>query len=124
MKKLKELFKFNKHKESKKKVKKRKFRIRITRIKVKDILIASFLIIGIVPLTIVSYFTYQESKEVIGQKVGFYSQEIVSQVVDKIENKLEEIVQSSMLIIGDQELANLLDIEEFANHYERLLTFK
>ena len=123
MKKLKELFKFNKHKESKKKVKKRKFRIRITRIKVKDILIASFLIIGIVPLTIVSYFTYQESKEVIGQKVGFYSQEIVSQVVDKIENKLEEIVQSSMLIIGDQELANLLDIEEFANPYERLLTF-
>lgn len=104
MKKLKELFKFNKHKENKKKEKKkdkkRRFRIRITRLKVKDILIVSFLLIGIVPLTVVSYFTYQESKEVIGQKVGFYSQEIVSQVVDKIENKLEEIVQSSMLIIA------------------------
>ena len=127
MKKLKELFKFNKHKENKKKEKKkdkeRRFRIRITRLKVKDILIVSFLLIGIVPLTVVSYFTYQESKEVIGQKVGFYSQEIVSQVVDKIENKLEEIVQSSMLIIGDQELANLLNIEEFSNPYEQLLTF-
>lgn len=125
--KLKSLFKFNKSKnrkdKQKKADKKKRVKIRITRLKVRNILIIAFLVIAVVPLTIVSYFTYQESKDVIGQKVGYYSEAIVSQVVDKIDNKLEEIVQSSMMIIGDQELINLLDIDEYSSPLEQLMTF-
>ncbi|HQD04719.1 MAG TPA: hypothetical protein PLF82_08225, partial [Halanaerobiales bacterium] len=127
MEKLKLLFKFNKSKnrkdKQKKADKKKRVKIRITRLKVRNILIIAFLVIAVVPLTIVSYFTYQESKDVIGQKVGYYSEAIVSQVVDKIDNKLEEIVQSSMMIIGDQELINLLDIDEYSSPLEQLMTF-
>lgn len=91
-----------------------------TKTKVKTLLIISFLLIGIIPVTIVGYFAYQESRDAIEQKVGFYSQEIVNQVVDKINNKLEELEKSSMLIISDQELNTLLNTQEFENPYDQM----
>ncbi|MTI59494.1 MAG: hypothetical protein FH762_05805 [Firmicutes bacterium] len=52
-------------------------KIVFTRIRVKTLLIVSFLLIGIVPLSIIGYFTYQGSRATIEEKVGFYSKEIV-----------------------------------------------
>jgi hypothetical protein len=57
-----------------------KFDISFTRVKVKNLLIIAFLLIGIIPLTVIGYFTYQESKNTIEDKVGFYSQEIVTRL--------------------------------------------
>ncbi|MFW6281377.1 MAG: methyl-accepting chemotaxis protein, partial [bacterium] len=92
-----------------------------TRIKVKTILIFSFLLIGIIPLVIVSYYTYQGASTAIEEKVGFYSREIVSQVVDKIDNKLNEIEKSSSMIISDVELINELAEEDYGGSYEEMV---
>ena len=118
MKKFKPFFKFGRKKKEKKK--KEKIKISFTKIKVKTILIASFLLIGIIPLTIVGYFTYQGSQSTIEKKVGFYTQEIVNQVVDKIDNKLKELEKSSMMIISDRELNDLLGTVDFENAYEKM----
>ena len=95
-----------------------KFDISFTRVKVKNLLIIAFLLIGIIPLTIIGYFTYQESKNTIEERVGFYSQEIVNQVIDKIDIKLRELENLSLTLYGDQELMGLLAKTEFANAYE------
>lgn len=70
----------------------------------------SFLIISIL-----GYYTYHESKETIEKKVGLYSQELVQQIVDKIDNKFTEIENSSMLIFGDR-----LFIEDIGDFFEEL----
>ncbi len=100
--------------------KKKEKKLKFTRIKVKTILIISFLLIGILPLVVVSYFTYQGSREAIEQKVGLYSQEIVKQLADKIDNKLAELEKSSMMIVSDQELNGLLNTEEFDSPYDQM----
>lgn len=64
MKKIIENFKLDKKKR------KKKFELSFTNVKVKNILILSFLLIGILPLTLVGYFTYQESRSVIQE--GYY----------------------------------------------------
>lgn len=92
----------------------------IKKIRVKTLLICSFLLIGILPLSIVGYYTYQESKKTIEQKVGFYSQEIIKQVIDKINIQLTELENSSMQIFGNMELNRLLAKEEFDDFIEEL----
>ncbi len=98
--------------------------LNFTRIKVKTILIVSFLLIGIIPLTVVSYFTYQGSRDTIQDKVGFYTQEIVKQVVDKINNKMTEINKSTMMIVSDLELNSLISTLEFDNAYDKMMANK
>lgn len=114
MKKLKSFIKLRK--------KRKKVELGFTKIKVKTLLIISFLLIGIIPLTVVSYFTYQGSRDTIQEKVGFYTQEIVNQVVDKIDNKMNEINKSSMLIVSDRELNTLLSTMEFDSAYDKMKT--
>lgn len=50
---------------------KKKFRLNFTRAKVKNILIFSFLMLSILPLGIVGYLTYQDSRNALEEKVGF-----------------------------------------------------
>lgn len=99
-----------------------KFDISFTRVKVKNLLIIAFLLIGIIPLTVIGYFTYQESKNTIEDKVGFYSQEIVNQVIDKIDIKLAELENSTLPLYVDQDLMSLLVKTEFNNAYEEYQT--
>ena len=91
-----------------------------TNFKVKTILIVSFLFIGIIPLIIVSYFTYQGARNTLEQKVGFYSKEIAEQVANKINNKLIEIDKSSIAISTNVEINELLS-KTYDNSFERMI---
>lgn len=71
-------------------------------------------------MIIVGHITYRGSKNTIEQKVGFYSQEIVAQETDKIDNKLQEFEKSTMMLISDQEFNNLLSTEEYDNDFEKM----
>lgn len=97
--------------------------IYFTRVKVKSILIISFLLIGIIPVAIIGNFTFRQSMKTIEQKVGNYSREIISQVVDKIDRKLEDLEQSTMILLSDDELFTALSQSDFANAYEELQNF-
>src|SRR5690554_3092586 len=94
-----------------------------TGVKVKTILIISFLLIGIIPLTIIGYFTYQGARDTLEQKVGFYSHEIVKQVADKIDNKLTEITKVSTTIITHLEINKMLS-KEYDNTFDRITASK
>ena len=52
--------------------------------------------------------------------LGFYSQEIIKQVIDKINIQLNELENSSMQIFGNMELNILLAKEEFDDFIEEL----
>lgn len=95
--------------------------IHFTNIKVKKILIITFLLIGTIPLIIVGYNTYNESRKTIEQRVGFYSQQIAEQAVDKLNYKLDEIEKSSMMIVSDRGLNELLSETEYDNPYDEMV---
>lgn len=88
-------------------------------INVKIILIMSFLLIGVIPLTIVGFFTYQNSHNAIEDKVGFYSHEMINQVKDKIDNKLVELKNSTMILFTNTELNDLLNNNDYESEYDR-----
>lgn len=98
----------------------KRVRLSFTKTKVKTILIMSFLLIGVIPLIIVGYTTYKGSRTAIEDKVGFYSQAIVEQVVDKIDNKMEEYEKSTMMFLSDRELNDILSITEFEDAYDKM----
>lgn len=101
---------------------KKKFRLNFTRAKVKNILIFSFLMLSILPLGIVGYLTYQDSRNALEEKVGFYSQQIAGQIVEKIDSKIDELENTSMLVFGDTKMNELIGINEFEDFFEELQT--
>ncbi|MFP4661921.1 MAG: methyl-accepting chemotaxis protein [Halanaerobiales bacterium] len=115
MKKLKDFFKWKKSK------KKGAGKLSFTKIKVKTILIVSFLMLGIIPLAVVSFTTYQGSRDTILDEVGFYSHVIVNQIVDKLDNKFAEFHNSTSLIVNDTELNSLLANLEYSSAYDKMI---
>lgn len=112
-----------KRKRNQKKSKKKIFNLYFTKIRVKSLLIVTFLLISTIPLMIVGYTSHQGSRSAIEGKVGFYSQEIVKQIVDKIENKLSELEKLSMMIITDQEINNLLIKENYQDILTKMMDY-
>jgi len=94
--------------------------ISFTKIRVKTLLIVSFLVLSVLPLSIIGYYTYQESKTAIEEKVGFYSEKIVSEILDKIEKELLALDNSSVAIVGNRDFHRILTIEEFATPLEEM----
>ncbi|MFP4017602.1 MAG: cache domain-containing protein, partial [Halanaerobiales bacterium] len=96
-------------------------RLNFTKMKVKTLLIVSFLLIGIIPLAIVSFATYQGSRDTIVDEVNFYSHVIVNQIVDKLDNKFAEIDNSANLIENDTDLNSYLATLEYSSAYDKMI---
>lgn len=82
-------------------------KFRLSNWNVRTLLITSFLIIGLVPLSILGYFTYDKSRVTIEKKVGTFSQQLVEQLAVNVAAKIKDIEESSTLLMRDSDMLNV-----------------
>ncbi len=96
----------------------------LSRIRVRSRLIIFFLLIGIIPLTIIGYFSYVSSRATVEDKVGLYSQELIEQSVINVNTRIAEIEKASFMIISNRNLMNIISKTKYADEFEQLLDIK
>jgi methyl-accepting chemotaxis protein len=96
----------------------------LSHIRVRSRLIIFFLIIGIIPLTIVGYFSYVNSRKTIENKVGLYTQELIKQSVINVNTIIEETEKASFMIISNRNLMNIISKTNYADDVEQLMNIR
>ncbi|WP_058486636.1 methyl-accepting chemotaxis protein [Defluviitalea phaphyphila] len=85
-------------------------------------LIITFIILSIVPITIISIFSYINAENTVKEKVGFYSKKMIEQVVININSKIEEIENISTMIASNTELMESIQKQEYSSVLEKIQT--
>src|SRR5690554_2753897 len=92
--------------------------------KVRTRLIFFFLIISLLPLIIVGFYSYDNSRKTVEEKVGFYSRELVKQAVVNIDSRIREIEDTAVLIYSNINVMNILAKTEEDYRGDRYLRFQ
>ncbi len=92
----------------------------LSQIKVRTRLILFFIIISIIPLSITSIYSYQNSRSTVEEKVGTYSAQMIRQTAALIEAKMEELEKLTTIIVADEEIMKILSTDNFDNSFEKL----
>ena len=72
-------------------------------------LIISFMVLSIIPLSVVGIFSYYNAEETVEGKVGFYSKQMINQLVLNINYKIDEIERASMMLISNREITKIIE---------------
>lgn len=88
--------------------------------KVKGRLLFFFLVLSIVPLALVGYVSYQGAERTVEESVGSFSHELVSQIIVNIDFKIQELENSTMSIIANNDLIQLILRTDYENAYEQI----
>ncbi|NLM14232.1 MAG: methyl-accepting chemotaxis protein, partial [Epulopiscium sp.] len=64
---------------------------------------------SIIPLSVVGIFSYYNAEETVEGKVGFYSKQMINQLVLNINYKIDEIERASMMLISNREITKIIE---------------
>ncbi|HLV09345.1 MAG TPA: cache domain-containing protein, partial [Halanaerobiales bacterium] len=95
--------------------------MRMVNVKVRTKLLIFFLLIGIVPIMIVGYVSYKGAEETIETEVGRYSKQLINQTVDNVDSIIREMENSTMSIVTNQQLVNLLGKTDYDDSFQQLM---
>lgn len=87
-------------------------KMRLKPIGIKTKLIVFFLLLSIVPLTIVTAFSYIESKSIIKEKVGKFSEQLTNQTALNINSKIDEYERLCTLVTTNSDLLKIISKKE------------
>lgn len=86
----------------------KKLRQILSLFKVKTRLIIFFLIICLIPMTIVGFYSFNNSRFTVKRQIGTYSQELIKQVSFNLNTRIENIEEGMMLLYSDSSLIQRL----------------
>ncbi|MBZ4667362.1 MAG: methyl-accepting chemotaxis protein [Defluviitaleaceae bacterium] len=82
---------------------------RIRNVGIAKKLIVSFMILSIIPLSVVGMFSYYNAENTVEGKVGFYSKQMIDQLILNIDYKIEEVERASMMLISNKEITKIIE---------------
>lgn len=82
---------------------------RIRNVGIAKKLIVSFMILSIIPLSVVGMFSYYNAENTVEGKVGFYSKQMIDQLILNIDYKIEEVERASMMLISNKEITKTIE---------------
>ncbi|SIR45187.1 methyl-accepting chemotaxis protein [Halanaerobium kushneri] len=103
---------------------KKHFNKTLANFKVKTRLLIFFLLLSIIPVIIIGYFSYDNTRATIENKISHYTEELIKQSTININNNLEKIEKNSTMIISNRDLMKKISRLTYEDDFEKLMDIK